>query len=73
MSVELDGRTELPADAGEQAVLGRLSRLDRFLPLWIGLAMAVGLVLGRWCPDLNDQLERLQVGTVSLPIAAGCC
>ena len=52
-------------------MLARLSRLDRFLPLWIGLAMVGGLVLGTLVPGLNDQLERLQVGTVSLPIAAG--
>jgi arsenite transporter len=58
-----------PADG--DAVLSRLSRLDRFLPLWIGLAMAAGLVLGALVPSLNDGLERLQVGTVSLPIAAG--
>ena len=59
------------AAADEQAVLGRLSRLDRFLPLWIALAMVGGLVLGTLVPGLNDQLERLRVGTVSLPIAAG--
>ena len=52
-------------------MLTKLSRLDRFLPLWIGLAMAGGLVLGALVPGLNDQLDRLQVGTVSLPIAAG--
>jgi ACR3 family arsenite transporter len=57
-----------PADA---AVLRRLSTLDRFLPLWIGLAMAVGLGLGRLIPSLNDGLDKLQVGTVSLPIALG--
>jgi arsenite transporter len=55
----------------EEAVLSRLSRLDRFLPLWIALAMAVGLVLGSLIPSLNDGLEKLQVGTVSLPIAIG--
>ena len=55
----------------EATVLTKLSRLDRFLPLWIGLAMAGGLVLGALVPGLNDQLDRLQVGTVSLPIAAG--
>src|SRR5579859_1440369 len=53
------------------AVLQTLSTLDRFLPLWIALAMAAGLGLGRLIPSLNDGLDRLQVGTVSLPIALG--
>ncbi len=49
----------------------RLSTLDRLLPLWIGLAMALGLLLGRVFPGLDDTLDRVQVGTVSLPIAIG--
>ena len=49
----------------------RLSTLDRYLPVWIGLAMAGGLGLGRLLPDLDDWLEQVEVGTVSLPIAAG--
>jgi ACR3 family arsenite transporter len=57
--------------AGEERVIARLSTLDRFLPLWIGIAMAAGLGLGRLVPSLNDWLDELQVGTVSLPIAAG--
>jgi arsenite transporter len=52
-------------------VVHRLSRLDRFLPLWIGAAMVVGLVLGRAIPQLDDWLDRVKVGTVSLPIAIG--
>jgi len=49
----------------------RLSKLDRLLPLWIGLAMVVGIVLGRVFPDLNGQLEKVKIDTVSLPIAIG--
>ena len=60
-----------PATPADTAVLKKLSTLDRFLPLWIGLAMAVGIGLGRVIPSLNDGLNNLQVGTVSLPIALG--
>ena len=49
----------------------KLSRLDRFLPVWIGAAMAAGLLLGRWVPGVNSALERVQVGGISLPIALG--
>ena len=55
-----------PAD-----VVGRLSTLDRYLPLWIGLAMAAGLGLGTLVPGLDDALDALTIGTVSLPIALG--
>jgi ACR3 family arsenite transporter len=55
----------------EVAVLERLSLLDRFLPVWIGAAMALGLGLGRVFPDLNDALDNVKVDTVSLPIAVG--
>jgi ACR3 family arsenite transporter len=55
----------------DQAVLERLSILDRFLPVWIGLAMLTGLALGRLVPQLNDALDALKIGTVSLPIAIG--
>jgi ACR3 family arsenite transporter len=55
----------------EQAVLARLSVLDRFLPVWILVAMALGLGLGRLFPDLNDALDTIKIGSVSLPIALG--
>ena len=49
----------------------RMSFLDRFLPVWIMLAMAAGLALGRAVPGLAGALERLEVGGISLPIALG--
>ncbi len=61
--------TDRDTDAG--SVTAKLSTLDRFLPVWIGLAMAAGLLLGRLIPDLNTTLERIEVDTVSLPIAIG--
>jgi arsenite transporter len=57
--------------AVDAAVLDKLSRLDRFLPVWIGLAMAVGLVIGRLLPGVSDALDAAKIGTVSLPIAVG--
>jgi ACR3 family arsenite transporter len=52
-------------------ILKRLSTLDRFLPLWIFAAMALGLLLGRGFPDLGSALDRVQVAGVSVPIAIG--
>ncbi len=52
-------------------VLQRMSTLDRFLPVWILLAMALGLGLGAAVPSLDDGLSALNVGTISLPIALG--
>lgn len=55
----------------ERAVAARLSTLDRFLPVWIGAAMVLGIVLGRVFTGLDDTLERVKIDTVSLPIAVG--
>ncbi|MFY9712243.1 MAG: ACR3 family arsenite efflux transporter [Microbacterium sp.] len=60
--------TTLPAPA----ITGRrLSTLDRWLPLWIGLAMVAGLLLGRFVPGVSELLARLEVGGISVPIALG--
>jgi ACR3 family arsenite transporter len=57
--------------AAESDVLHRLSSLDRFLPAWIGAAMVLGLLLGAAIPQLDDWLDEVKIGTVSLPIAIG--
>ncbi len=41
-------------EARDTAVMERLSRLDRFLPVWIGLAMLGGLLLGRTIPGISE-------------------
>ena len=57
--------------APETSVTARLSTLDRYLPVWIGVAMVAGLLLGRLVPGLGDALASVEVDGVSLPIAIG--
>src|SRR5690606_30144895 len=59
------------AEAPTDAVVGRLSLLDRFLPVWIGAAMVLGIALGKAFPGLDDTLDEVKIDTVSLPIAIG--
>ncbi|MFB4309546.1 ACR3 family arsenite efflux transporter [Actinomadura sp. GTD37] len=56
---------------GEAGVVAGLSTLDRFLPVWIVAAMALGLGLGRAVPGLDDALAEVEAGGISLPIALG--
>ncbi|WEH43448.1 ACR3 family arsenite efflux transporter [Streptomyces sp. AM 2-1-1] len=57
--------------SGDDSIVRKLSTLDRYLAVWILLAMAVGLGLGRLIPGMNDALAKIEVGGVSLPITLG--
>ena len=49
----------------------QLSFLDRYLTLWIFLAMAVGIAIGYFLPAVPVVITGLSVGTTSIPIAIG--
>ena len=57
--------------AGRVAAPRRMSTLDKWLAVWIGLAMIAGLALGRIVPGLSALLTQLEVGGISVPIALG--
>ncbi|MFC2035701.1 ACR3 family arsenite efflux transporter [Chloroflexota bacterium] len=59
------------SNAEPTAAVSRLTILDRFLTLWIFLAMGLGVGLGYFIPKVTDFITFFQVDTTSIPIAVG--
>jgi len=57
--------------SNDEQVIEKLSFLDRFLPVWIVIAMIVGLLIGRFIPAAQTWLDAVKLGQTSLPIAFG--
>jgi len=49
----------------------KLKFLDRYLTLWIFLAMAIGVALGHFFPNISNVTNSLSVGTTNIPLAIG--
>jgi arsenical-resistance protein len=67
----MSSETTTSGAGAHEGVVAKLSTLDRFLPVWILAAMAVGLVGGRLIPGLGAALDAIQIDGISLPIALG--
>ncbi|MDZ4364325.1 arsenic resistance protein, partial [Brevundimonas sp.] len=55
----------------EDAAPRRLSFLDRWLTLWIFVAMGLGVAMGTLAPGLPTWVDSLSIGTTNIPIAIG--
>lgn len=65
-----DNESDSPNDRGRKptSVFHQLGILDRFLAIWIFLAMAIGIILGNFVPNTGPALERGKFVGVSIPI-----
>ncbi|KAH0565426.1 hypothetical protein GP486_001179 [Trichoglossum hirsutum] len=70
-SGKVESQRSLPEETQQSSVYKKLAFLDRFLALWILLAMAVGIILGNFVPNTGPALQKGKFVGVSIPIAIG--
>ena len=61
----------MTAPEAPQPEAARLSTTDRYLPVWIGVAMVAGLALGHLVPGFDSAVGAVEIDGISLPIALG--
>ncbi|CEG83472.1 Putative ACR3 family arsenite transporter [Rhizopus microsporus] len=67
----IENHDSLNNDQVELSPIKKLNLLDRFLVLWILLAMIIGVIIGYYVPNVQESFETVQFGSVSVPIAIG--
>ncbi|KAI0830990.1 arsenical-resistance protein ACR3 [Hypoxylon sp. FL0890] len=67
----VEEQPESPTASRKQSAFKSLGWLDRFLAVWILLAMVIGILLGNFVPETADALQKGQFVGVSVPIAVG--
>ncbi|XUW99767.1 MAG: ACR3 family arsenite efflux transporter [Dehalogenimonas sp.] len=65
------GKTLKTSASRDKSVAAKLPILDRFLTLWIFLAIGAGILLGQVAPGVTEAITSLQSGSISIPIAIG--
>ncbi|RCH77749.1 hypothetical protein CU097_001741, partial [Rhizopus azygosporus] len=67
----IENHDSLSNEKVDLSPIKKLNLLDRFLVLWILIAMIIGVVIGYYVPNVQESFETVQFGSVSVPIAIG--
>jgi len=63
--------TETTVQSSESGRKGRLSKFEKYLYIWIGICIGIGIALSQFVPGIAQAIDAIKIGTVSIPI--GIC